>query len=370
MANNEKQNFYKRNEKTILSFLVVALVLLNIIFMSGLGKTNKSMGDVDTVEVADTAVADTLPETKGQHEVTYKLRNIFKGDEHNDLVAYIDGKFYETGIQTSVPIDANDEYGGSRYIIEIKKVIDLDNDGYDEAILVVEENYGGGNIATSTLDIVYYDSQSELFKRVQTKAYGNIYGNELELEQWQGLWSIIVRDNSLKFKRYIFQSGKCLMVEGVEKKLSTTKSASYSFESMFSDADSIGPGVDRSIAFDLNGDGYEDIIDITDFESPTRMNSYDGSFTLSGIYLGRKADENIESEALVYDWLTDREIVINNYPFYKQNLKINSWGFSILSSKTKGMYDLMTDNGDVYQWDGKKYNLVHWNGERNKIVKR
>lgn len=362
MANNEKGNFYKRNEKTILSFLVVALVLLNIIFMSGLGKTNKSMGDVDTVEVADTAVADTLPETKGQHEVTYKIQN-------NYLVAYIDEKPYKTRFKDVLGSEDNvyEKYNCDIRTFEIGKVIDLDNDGYAEAILEVCES--NGNISEGlTFDIVYYDQQSDSFKCVQTNIY---YHYGYELEQWQGLWSFFVPDSSLRYKRYMYKGeGKCMMVEDVEKERPGTILATYSINSMFPYANDSRETFNTFIKHDLNKDGYLDVIDVEYWDAEAHMNHWGSQYTISGIYMGHEVRKDAESEAdediLLASDSSGREIAPDNYTYYKLDLNLTT-DFSILSSRTKGMCDLMS-GGDLYQWDGKKYNFVYWDGKRFKVT--
>lgn len=366
MANNEKQNFYKRNEKTILSFLVVALVLLNIIFMSGLGKTNKSMGDVDTEEVADTAVADTLPETKGQHEVTYKIQNHY-------LVAYIDGKPYNTGLKDDLSIyndedrDAIEKLGGGDHrTFEIGKVIDLDNNGYAEAILEVSD-VSGASTEFILFEVIYYDPQSDSFKRIEYA--DNI---SLELEKVQDHWMFIVREGSLKYRRYKYREGKVVLFDIVEKKLPGTILATYSINSMFPYANDSRETFNTFIKHDLNKDGYLDVIDVEYWDSEAHMNFGGNLYTILGIYMGHEVRKDAESETdedIAVAYATDssgREIAPDNYTYYKLDLNLTT-DFSILSSRTKGMCDLMS-GGDLYQWDGKKYNFVYWDGKRFKVT--
>ncbi|MCH5308153.1 MAG: hypothetical protein J1E37_08680 [Prevotella sp.] len=367
-------NYYKRNEKTILSLLLVVLAIVNISIILPSGKTNRSMEDVDTVEVDSTTLQETTVE---QHEVTYKIQNHY-------LVAYIDGKPYNTGLKDELScyndedIDAIEKLGGGEHrSFKIGKVIDLDNNGYAEAILEVYVAFS--NVADyDTYEIIYYDPQSDSFKRIEDD------GISLELEKVQDYWTFIVREGSLRYKQYMYRDGKVALFDIVEKELPGTILATYSIKSMFPYANDSGETFNTFIKHDLNKDGYLDVIDVEYWDSEARGNHHGDKYTISGIYMGHEVRKDAESETeediVVTTDSSGREIEVDNYTYYKLDLILTS-DFSILSSRTKGMCDLMTsyERGgykersykcyDIYQWDGKKYNLVCWDGKKFKVTK-
>lgn len=318
-------DFYKRNERKILAILLAVSFVGCIFVWTDMGRNILSSKSSEIlVAKIDSVSSDSSKSNAEKHEVRYRLVNA-KYDYHElkKLFASIDGK--DHGNITLA--DSKDEIIGAN---QIEKVLDLDNDGYDEAIVEVYDVTYLGNAADPYYKIIiYFDPVLDSFKKVACMG---------DVEKWNGVWTLVKRNGSLTYQRFVFEKGIFKKIEDVNIKESTPL-VKYTLDDLFPNTKDSGEHLKKDIHFDLNGDGKDDIIHIDYWDSRSHANNYGLSMSIVSVDISY--------------------ISSNRYQTNKLNLVCEN--LAILSTKTKGMNDLMeeTFNGiNVYQWDGMCYRII------------
>lgn len=325
--------FYKRNEKEILLILLAIFIVGTILIWVDLGMNSFSFvrptGQEALADSDSIAVVDSVGIVE-KHDVRYELR-----EDDNSIIAYIDGKCINTGIRD------REEDNVTNCIIKIDNTVDLDNDGYAEAILMVEASSTGGNLSFGFhSEIVHYDQFSDKFKNIEFISQSRY--ESCIIERWCDQWSLVANyQSSFYFERYIFVNGGLQKAETVEKDVPQSVLA-YTLESLFPNGGS--EPLWYLTLYDINDDGEPDEI----------MMAYPGN-------------------AHVYNWgnlLVLNNIILSNGKKHSVNLAFQG-NVGILQTKTNGMHDLIEQwEGAsqvlfrLYKWDGNTYHAVRWNGSQ------
>ena len=204
--------------------------------------------------------------------------------------------------------------------LRIFNVRDYDEDGYDDALM--EHVQGcGGNCCGNSYFFVSYAGNGH-FRKSEEFGYSWV---DPEEEVWNERWSVVVQSNNEGMntddateirERYVLESGVAKKVEVSNK--SEVAAVKEIRSSVFEGA---GPNATKELTYDLDSDGKDERVVCRFWE---RWGS------------------------LMYTILDDDgKVLAEDLPSAKR--------FGVLSTKTKGMQDIVIDFDDVYKWDGQKY---------------
>lgn len=190
------------------------------------------------------------------------------------------------------------------FIIDIR---DFDNDGYED-ILVENVEACGGNAVGDSYSFFSYDGNGNFNESEHLEAAN------IKIEKYGDKWSLeVFRVGMAKSEsRIILQKGKTVAVEHNDAK--AIKALKEIKVEELSNTDQ------KSIQFDLNGDGIKDKI-IAEYWPRWDLMTWNVQFSNDKIFDSGEAVARL----------------------------------GILSSKTNGVNDLVTDLDDVWIWNGKIY---------------
>jgi hypothetical protein len=253
---------------------------------------------------------DTVDKTKKnalrRTKITYRTEKI-PGSLYSRLTAETNGNQY-------LIIDESSEL-----CLSVFDVRDFDENGSIDA-LITDITACGGNCCGNSFFFVSFLGNGHF----QTSASFGYSWKDPVIEKWKGLSSVIVTDNNEGVNqiapeettaRYVLDSGKAVKVEESERRglvaLSELNSSDFDFDKT---------NEQKTISFDLDGDGVNDLIV---GELWHRWGRISWSVALS-------RGETVKSE-------------------------IACKRIGILPTKTNGFNDLVCDHDDVLRWSGKAY---------------
>ena len=313
-------NFYKRNEKVILSLLLAVFgigALLVWLDLDGVFSPNKSCNlteNNDSLMVA----SDTLIQQNNVKVPVIKYKVVDKGTESGneaELWAKIDDDFRNTGI---------DEVGALTLVIYDQR--DYDGDGLTEALVCFSTGTGSNAVEYEPF-IVYYDLNSGAFKEAHFK---DLKEYNLEVKEWKGKWSLY---GGSKFhnERYIFEKGNISKVSEY-----TMPKPQYAKKLLTVKPDMCDDFSNKLVVnFDLDNDGAEE--------------------TITCCY-------NYGSRMTGYEPVID---VFINWGNGNETSYVAWFEMSVLESVTNGVHDIF-DGIEYYieKWDGDDYVRKMWNGKK------
>lgn len=197
---------------------------------------------------------------------------------------------------------------------------DFDGDGLEDALIVDIVSCGGNCCSTS----LFFCTYSKNGKFIETEEFGSTWDDPI-IERWNGKWSVKVvsehegidiTEMSEITERYILKNKKAVRVEYEDAKpiQAILEMTSESFTEREKRID-----VGKKIAYDLDNDGYADII--------------------SGEYWHRWGRMNLKIK----------------FADGKEYIGGAVKRIGILPTRTRGVNDIVCDFDQVMVWDGKEY---------------
>lgn len=248
--------------------------------------------------------------------IEYRIVEQASGNASGDEVwAIKDGKFQDTGIE-------------AHEIYEILDQRDYDGDGLEEAY-VAQSTGGSANMPPF---IVFFDKDAGKFRKVEFENYG-VFLND-SVEEWKGKWSFIGGNESY-YERFIFESGRIVKVEEYTrpKPEGSETLLSLSPQGMFGSEEEAEAGEKKSVSFDLDGDGKNEIIECE---------------YMHGINWGDPERNYKPTMHINILWSNGRKTDLTGDEYWLEMI--------ILSTKTNGVNDLANgQKGATYRWDGRSY---------------
>lgn len=298
-----KSKPYRRNLKIVISFLIVSVALATLLCLTITRKGDYAQKN--EIAVQPDSVVDEIIE-KTVDIVFYCKEEEVKGIHHN-LYAKVDGYEYKVDIPDDICID-------------IVAQEDFDEDGVKDALIKNVQACGGNGIGNSFFFVTY---TGEGYFSISNSFGKNVY-KEPVLETWKGRKSVVIidtnegintdKDYEMK-ERYILKQGDAVKVE------SSKKNQVVAMKEIRSSDFHGGKEYDTiKISYDLDGNGVKDYIVCTYFD---------------------------RWDALHYD------IIFNGKSVDCTKYIVNRIG--VLSSKTKGVNDLLLGFDNIVRWDGHKY---------------
>lgn len=302
----------------IAAVVIVALVLL----LTGEDKSSDNGNyarsvswDEAPTELTDVAMTNYVEEPLETEDIPVEPKaNVSfycKGDSYEgvDLYAKVDGMDYH--------VDLSEAQDGFVKCFDIVEQKDFDGNGVMDAL--IEETPGCGNAGFYLYYIVSYHENGYF------SISDEIQGISCFVENWKGQESIVVEDANVginqdkkytKKNRYVFKDGKMELVETMKLQPMVALKEINSFDFHDGKEESI-----LKLEFDMDENG---IMDYFEFYYWERWDS----MLIQGFYLnGVKI----------------------------QDCSMGMLRLGVLSSKTKGMHDLVIDENRIVKWDGEKY---------------
>lgn len=302
----------------IAAVVIVALVLL----LTGEDKSSDNGNyarsvswDEAPTELTDVATTNYVEEPLETEDIPVEPKaNVSfycKGDSYEgvDLFAKVDGMDYH--------VDLSEAQDGFVKCFDIVEQKDFDGNGVMDAL--IEETPGCGNAGFYFYYIVSYHENGYF------SISDEIQGISCSVENWKGQESIVVEDANVginqdkkytKKNRYVFKDGKMELVETMKLQPMVALKEINSFDFHDGKEESI-----LKLEFDMDENG---IMDYFEFYYWERWDS----MLIQGFYLnGVKI----------------------------QDCSMGMLRLGVLSSKTKGMHDLVIDENRIVKWDGEKY---------------
>ena len=302
----------------IAAVVIVALVLL----LTGEDKSSDNGNyarsvswDEAPTELTDVATTNYVEEPLETEDIPVEPKaNVSfycKGDSYEgvDLYAKVDGMDYH--------VDLSEAQDGFVKCFDIVEQKDFDGNGVMDAL--IEETPGCGNAGFYLYYIVSYHENGYF------SISDEIQGISCSVENWKGQESIVVEDANVginqdkkytKKNRYVFKDGKMELVETMKLQPMVALKEINSFDFHDGKEESI-----LKLEFDMVENG---IMDYFEFYYWERWDS----MLIQGFYLN------------------DVKI---------QDCSMGMLRLGVLSSKTKGMHDLVIDENRIVKWDGEKY---------------
>ena len=283
----------------IYTFLIVCFVMLGLYCLSKKNVSTQSKG---------TTVVEKEKKVK-KADINYYTSNKANGGSPTfywDLTAKVDGKKH---------VISKDEHWMS-----IFKILDFDEDGYEDALLLTVPCMGGNACEGAYM----FCSYSKNGKFTLSEEFGFDASKPI-IEKWNGHNSVKIElfsPASMKAstERYILKNGKAVRVEN--KKKVPMSAIVELLPSDCNDELELTQNSGKKIFYDIDGDGAKDYIH--------------GSFWYRW--------------GLIGSW----RIIFANGKKYEGK---NSTGrVGVLSTRTNGVHDLVIDFDEIMIWDGKKYN--------------
>ena len=289
----------------IIGGLLFALVVIGVIILRSNQKqeVEEQLVEYDIKPQEDEALEqfhDSLeqerqePIDRAEMAKDYRVINI--GGEKK-LGALVNGKLVKTDILSDEVLDEHD----------------YDGNGINDCLICVRTR-------PETFAIVYYDEVFERFKEAQIDC-GWAYDN-VQCEEIKGKWFITVT-KGIKKEYYQFNGSEVFIAETKTKRESSVK-AYFSHMDVFQN-DCSESWETREIPFDIDGDGInETFVFESDSSSP-------------------------------FQYGTAMELTIHWYDGKEARISHISEDYSILSSKTHGLYDILVGEAFIYKWNGQEY---------------
>ena len=207
---------------------------------------------------------------------------------------------------------------------------DYDGNGINDCL--VEKHSGGNGAIPSYFFIVYYDEEKKRFKETEIplnesdniRDMWGIYGALKRIIEKKGNQWLITFKLGQQTRVYQFDGKEAVLIESGKK--STAARRVFTMMNVFN-TNECDDDLKRTIMYDINGDGKSDTFVFTCPLNRSTADLYAGDLNLI-IYMSNQT-----------------EPVFEDYADF----------FSILSSKTKGMYDILEDDRILYKWNGSEY---------------
>jgi len=282
----------------VFTLLIAGSAVLGLYFCSKTGGKQSSKAANPLKEVKEVKKSDIKYYTSneaGGATTTY----------YWDLTAKVDGKKH---------VISKDEHWMS-----IFKILDFDEDGYEDALILTAPSLGGNACEDSYM----FCSYSKNGKFTLSEELGTNAGKPI-FEKWNG-------ENSVKIEfivgasmedyteRFVLRNGKAISIE--RKKKVPMRAIVELLPSDCTDEGDLTPNSGKKIFYDLDGDGAKDYIHGSYW---SRWNAI-GSWRI--IFANGKKYEGESSERRV----------------------------GVLSTKTNGVNDIVCDYNEIMVWDGRKY---------------
>ena len=253
----------------------------------------------------------------------YKVVEL-KSDEiwYNKRIAVIsNGKQITTSIGEEWPfVDVLDEH-------------DYDGNGINDCLV---RKHPGGNSSgiPYSFFIVYYDDEKKRFKETEIPLnesdkirdmWGIYHGTLKHIIEKKGNQWLITFKLGIQTRVFQFDGKEAVLIESGKKNTAAARRV-FTMMNVFN-TNEWDDYLKRTIMYDINGDGKSDTFVFTCPNSRPSATYYEGDLNLI-IYMSNQT-----------------EPVFEDYADF----------FSILSSKTKGMYDILEDDRWLYKWNGSEY---------------
>lgn len=277
---------------------LIITAIITVLSLSGFYHCSKSASRPD---IENTILKKEEHKSK-KSDIKYSIRTI----EHNGLTyPYLNAEFKGRKYKDF----------GEFYPVSIDHVMDFDEDGYEDALILGSGCWGGYACASYSYSFCYYSINDKKF--LTSEDFGS-NAKLASVEKWKGKNSVIIKSYTLNeihesTGRYILKNGHAVQVEFKENvKLKAMAELEYADEDTGS-----------NLFFDLDLDGVKDCLFME-----SAFNKYGNAMTWK--YVKFANGKTIETD---------------------------SWceRIGVLSSKTNGVHDIVLNLDEIMIWDGKKY---------------